>query len=62
MSALSPHEWILPCLALRKAEIADKAAAEKGKIAVSAKAGPEGFSIGNSDKNNPFIVTTSARR
>ena len=38
----------------RKAEIADEAAIEKAKTAVSAKADENGFSIGNSDKNNPF--------
>lgn len=40
----------------RKAEIADEAAAEKAKTAVSAKADAGGFSIGNSDKNNPFSI------
>lgn len=38
----------------RKAEIADEAAAAKAKTAISAKADESGFSIGNSDKDNPF--------
>lgn len=38
----------------RKAEIAEEAAAEKAKTAITAKADAGGFSIVNSDKNNPF--------
>jgi phosphate-selective porin OprO/OprP len=38
----------------RKAEITEEAAAEKAKTAVTAKADASGFSIGNSDKNNPY--------
>lgn len=40
----------------RKAEIADEASAAKAKTAISAKADENGFSIGNSDKDNPFSI------